>query len=172
MRTIGKKLFRIRAVMISGHGITFGAAVIRNLARVVDHIPIAWIVPAVTHGHRRIGDLLAGTVVIDEDDRETQLARVTDAPSYRALEDKTFHFTAEAEGRLVADDLNLIEHLFHRAAAIADPRSRERLFLSVAAKYTERLGMHGRRSEIEATPRRFLEELYLFLRDRFDEEQL
>ncbi len=171
-RTFGKKVFRIRTVMISGHGVAFGASVVRNLARVIDHIPIAWIVPAVTHGHRRIGDLLAGTVVIDEDDRESELTQVSDATSYRGLGDKAFHFTTEAEGRLVPDDLNLIEHLFHRASTVGDSRSRKHIFLSVATKYVDRLGLQAQQGEIEERPRRFLEELYLFMRDRFDEEQL
>ncbi len=171
-RTIGKRLFRIRSVMISGHGITFGAATVRNLARIVDHIPLAWIVPVITRGHRRIGDLLAGTVVIDEETRDSKLTQVTRASSYRGLENKFFHFTAETESRLVPDDLNLVEHLFHRASAVGGDHRRKNLFLSVAQKYVERLKLYEQQVEVEQNPRRFLEELYLFMRDRFDEESL
>ena len=96
----------------------------------------------------------------------------TGVSSYRELENKFFHFTAESESRLVPDDLNLVEHLFHRASAIGDDRSRKHLFLSVAKKYVERLKFYEQQVGVEQEPRRFLEELYLFMRDRFDAESL
>ncbi len=108
----------------------------------------------------------------DEDDRDAELTELTGAVSHRELENKLFHFTADTARRLVPDDLNLIEHLFHRVSAVGVTRGRQSLFLSVAQKYAERLELFEQQAEIDAEPRRFLEELYLFMRDRFDQEHL
>ncbi len=171
--TIGKRMVKTRTVMLSGHGITLGASLIRNLARIIDHIPIAWLVPALTQGHRRIGDLLAGTIVIDEAETDDITpAQASRAASHRDLADKLFHISAASLARLVADDLNLIEHLFHRASVIDDQDSREELFRSVAVKYVNRLGCAEQRALIADKPRQFLEELYLALRDRLEQEHL
>lgn len=78
-RTPGKRAMGIRVVMDTGHPITFAAAAVRNLVRVVDAQP------GLTYGvgalfalfhpqHRRLGDLVAGTVVVRDRPLEQRLA--------------------------------------------------------------------------------------------------
>jgi uncharacterized RDD family membrane protein YckC len=170
-RTWGKKRLKLRTVMLSGHGLTFGASFVRNLARVVDNVPLLWLVPVLTRGRRRVGDLLAGTLVVSESALDTSRPSLRLARSYRELEDRRFFFSGEAQAGLFPDDLNLLEHLFARAPQLPDRAQQEDLFRSVAARYAERLALEAERPRVEAEPRRFLEELYLLLVDRYESER-
>src|SRR5690348_3539425 len=65
-RTPGKHLMGIRVVMETGHPITFAAAAVRNLIRIVDALPFGLVGLAFMLFHpqnKRLGDLVAGTVV-------------------------------------------------------------------------------------------------------------
>jgi uncharacterized RDD family membrane protein YckC len=169
-RTVGKKVLRLRTVMLSGHGLTFGASLIRNLARLIDVVPILWLVPAVMRGQRRLGDLLAGTLVISETEAEGGRVpvEVPLAASYRELAERRFFFGVEVLARLYPDDLNLLEHLFARARDGAGAERRQELQREVALRYAARLDLADQLGLVEADPRRFLEELFLLLRDRYE----
>ncbi|WP_227377869.1 RDD family protein [Haladaptatus halobius] len=87
-QTLGKKLFRITVIKESGEPCTYHAAAIRTVFRVVDWLPVAYLVGltsmAVTKRRQRLGDLAAGTVVVYEDGPLTELggrdARREDTP--------------------------------------------------------------------------------------------
>jgi uncharacterized RDD family membrane protein YckC len=64
--TPGKKVSGLRAVMDGGYRLTPTAAWLRNLLRPIDVIPLLWLVPLVDNKNRRLGDFLAGTVVVTE----------------------------------------------------------------------------------------------------------
>ncbi|HVE83350.1 MAG TPA: RDD family protein [Myxococcales bacterium] len=74
-QTVGKKALGLRVIQTSGVRIGFLQAVIRNLARVVDRLPLLYLlgaaVAAFSESQQRLGDMLAGTVVIRE--RRTRL---------------------------------------------------------------------------------------------------
>lgn len=67
-RTVGKAVMRIAVVSVDGTPVTFLAAVIRNVIRVVDLLPGAYFVGMVsvlvTERNQRLGDLAAGTIVV------------------------------------------------------------------------------------------------------------
>src|ERR1700674_1739354 len=71
-QTIGKKVFRLRAVGNRGEPMTFVQAGIRNIVRLVDFLPYGYGVGLVTlfiNGKgRRLGDLAAGTIVVKDSD--------------------------------------------------------------------------------------------------------
>jgi uncharacterized RDD family membrane protein YckC len=168
-RTWGKRAVGLRTIHESGRGLTPASSLIRNLARMVDEIPLAWFVPALTEGRRRIGDLLAGTFVIEERRenvrREDWIARL--AGSYAELEEKRFPLPPTAIARLDPEDLNLIEYLGERLPAATGDR-RRLMLRAVARRYVARLGIEERGEEIDADSGRFLQELGLLLRQRFD----
>ncbi len=170
-RTWGKKRMGIRTVMATGQGLTLSAALVRNVARIVDNLPVLWLVPALVKGHRRLGDLLAGTlVVVDERASATEPPPSMEArkgKSYRDLVDRRFYFTQEMAARLYADDLNLLEHLEARVESAA-PAQQKRVREEVAKKYVGRLGLEAEEAVVAEDPGRFLEELYLFLKDKFE----
>ena len=168
-RTWGKRLMQLRTVMISGHGLTFGASVIRNIARLVDNTPLLWLVPLFSRGQRRFGDLLAGTLVINE--RQLEAAAEPEhlpAVTYRHLAERSFVLPTDATRKLYPDDLNLLDHLFSRLRALEGESDRRGLCISVARKYVERLSLAEQADAVEESPQRFLEELFLYLRDRFE----
>src|SRR5437588_2652480 len=72
-QTIGKKVFRLRAVGDRGEPMTFFQAGIRNIVRIVDFLPYAYGVGLVVlflNGRgKRLGDLAAGTIVVKDSDR-------------------------------------------------------------------------------------------------------
>lgn len=88
-QTVGKKVFRLRAVGDRGEPLTFAQAGIRNIVRIVDFMPYAYgiglIVLFANGKGKRLGDLAAGTIVVKDSDSVAlwQLAggRPTPAPT-------------------------------------------------------------------------------------------
>lgn len=76
-RTLGKRLVRIRVVRDDGSPVGLFEAAVRNLCRLIDFLPSFYGVGVLTmlfsRQHRRLGDWLAGTVVIR--DQEADLDR-------------------------------------------------------------------------------------------------
>lgn len=78
-QTPGKRLYRLRVVREGGYSVTFGASALRNLVRVLDLQPgFLYLVGLgsmlATRRSRRLGDLVAGTIVVREEVRELQQA--------------------------------------------------------------------------------------------------
>ena len=67
-QTIGKKVLNIRVIKADGRELGFGGAFLRTLFRVIDNLPSAYILGfvlvLVTPEKQRLGDMVAGTVVI------------------------------------------------------------------------------------------------------------
>src|SRR5689334_2766691 len=85
-QTPGKRLHRIRVVREGGYSVTFGASAVRNLIRVIDMQPlflylVGMISVLVTKRGRRLGDIVAGTIVVREDARRA--AAPAPSPSVR-----------------------------------------------------------------------------------------
>jgi uncharacterized RDD family membrane protein YckC len=77
-QTIGKRLFHLRVIDQSGLPLRIEQAWVRNLMRVVDALPLAYLVGGISvlcsPARQRFGDRVAGTLVI----RETPLAAPAD----------------------------------------------------------------------------------------------
>jgi uncharacterized RDD family membrane protein YckC len=71
-QTVGKKVFRLRAIGDRGEPLTFAQAGIRNVVRIVDFLPYGYgvglVVLFVNGKGKRLGDLAAGTVVVKDSD--------------------------------------------------------------------------------------------------------
>ncbi len=69
-RTPGKRLTHLRVVRVEGAPVDFPASAIRNLLRLIDILPFAYLVGVisimVTKRNQRLGDLAAGTLVVRE----------------------------------------------------------------------------------------------------------
>lgn len=80
-QTFGKRLVRIRVVKADGSPVTLFESAVRNLLRVVDFLPLCYPVGVasmlIDRRHRRLGDLLAGTVLVR--DEQVDLSRYADA---------------------------------------------------------------------------------------------
>jgi uncharacterized membrane protein SpoIIM required for sporulation/uncharacterized RDD family membrane protein YckC len=144
-RTPGKHRLGIRVVMDTGHPVTFGAAAIRNLLRIADAQPFNMYLVGLPflffqRHHRRLGDLVAGTIVVYDRPAEGGLAAAAEAAQDIAppldlgppqLSDDEFHLLDRVVSRL--DDL--------------DAASRQRLLPPVLERLSARVPWDGRRPE-------------------------
>jgi len=82
-RTPGKQALGIRVVMDTGRPVTVGAAVVRNLVRLLDcYFPFLPILPALllmfmNKSNKRLGDMAAGTIVVRDRPTDWVLGAVT-----------------------------------------------------------------------------------------------
>jgi uncharacterized RDD family membrane protein YckC len=71
-QTVGKKVFRLRAVGDRGEPMTFVQAGVRNVVRIVDFLPYGYgvglVVLFINGKGKRLGDLAAGTIVVKDSD--------------------------------------------------------------------------------------------------------
>jgi uncharacterized membrane protein SpoIIM required for sporulation/uncharacterized RDD family membrane protein YckC len=133
-RTPGKRLVGIRVVMDTGHPITFAAAAVRNLIRVVDALPFGLVGLAFVLFHpqnKRLGDIVAGTVVARDRPEDLQLAGVPThrEPGAEPLETGPPELSDE-EFRLLDQYLERVERL--------DGTLRRRFTADLAARFAPR----------------------------------
>lgn len=77
-QTIGKKIYHIRIIRDNGEGITFTHAMIREFIRVtVDPIGIGFITIFFSKKNKRVGDMLASTIVVEEEKRKLTYLDIT-----------------------------------------------------------------------------------------------
>ncbi len=69
--TLGKRIAGLRVTDLEGRRIGWQAAIVRNLARLLDVLPFAYLLGGIltlaTRQHQRLGDRLAGTLVVPVD---------------------------------------------------------------------------------------------------------
>src|SRR5262245_36142234 len=127
-RTPGKRRLKLRTVMAQGQGLTHSAAVLRNLARLVDQVPLLWLIPALSPGKRRIGDYLAGTLVVSEAAPDAKRRRYDWlATSQVELTERHYFFGSDVQSKLKPEDLDLIEYLGERLPSLKAAKRRELL---------------------------------------------
>jgi uncharacterized RDD family membrane protein YckC len=139
-RTVGKRAFGLRVVGERGLRLTFGQVVLRNLLRLVDLLPgpggVAALFMLFGRQHRRLGDLVAGTLVIRE-------RRVPPPERLRGLAGErskrgVLDLPADVTRRIPAAERELLLDLCMRRDAL-DESVRLKLFEDVAADVRERL---------------------------------
>jgi uncharacterized RDD family membrane protein YckC len=141
-QTPGKRVLKLRVIQQSGRPIGLFESMARNLIRIIDMVPGFYMIGAIcifsTRRQQRLGDLVAGTLVVHSVPVETPLASestrtFTAAALERPLQPvpiRTLDLPADAIARLSRADLQLIESFLVR---------RLDLPLDVRAKLAERL---------------------------------
>ncbi len=119
-QTIGKRILRLRAVRDGGYSVGFAASSVRNLMRFVDLQPffsyaigIGSIL--VSKSGKRLGDIVAGTIVV----RESMITRSL-APTPVVAQSEGVAITA----KLSDDEFTLLERWAERRSAIDADRRR------------------------------------------------
>lgn len=140
-RTPGKRALGLRVVRDGGFPLDAGAAVIRNLVRLVELILGFYAVSAVSAlispENKRLGDFAAGTIVVrDRADAAPDLDAYLAAPS-------------AANGLLSEPDRLLVERFLARRASF-EPAARARLAGRIAEKLRPALPGEYRRLDDEA----------------------
>ncbi|MGE5549933.1 MAG: RDD family protein [Bacteroidota bacterium] len=122
-QTPGKRLMRLRVVREGGYGLTALEAILRNLVRVVDFLPVFYGVGLasmfLSRKSRRLGDYAGGTVVVK--DRGSVAPGLQRAADPRILEE----FAAEEQallrvkaGLLSGEELRVMREFLTRRAGI------------------------------------------------------
>ncbi|MFY0568541.1 RDD family protein [Archangium lansingense] len=128
-QTPGKRLVGIRVVRVDGSPVGVLESAIRNLVRVVDSLPGVYAVGCLcvllTRQHRRLGDLLAGTLLVREE-------RI-DLDKYTATGPASLPAAARAE-RLSPGDEELILSFLTRAPGL-EPEPRKHLGTKLVERY-------------------------------------
>jgi uncharacterized RDD family membrane protein YckC len=139
-RTVGKRVFGLRVIQQSGVRIGFYHAALRNLARPVDRLPLLYLVGGVTAlisgSHQRLGDMLAGTIVVRERRLKAPSAIGVSAGE-GLLADPLFVSRVK---RLSADVRELVLSVVLRREELR-MEARLRVFSALGTKLQELLGM-------------------------------
>ena len=142
-RTIGKRALGLRVVAERGLRLTFGQVVLRNLIRIVDLLPgpggFASIFMLLGREHRRLGDLVAGTLVIRER-RVPAPERIRGLAGERRGRGPAIVFPGGLVRMVPPVERDLLLDLCLRRDAL-DDGVRHRLFGEVGAHYRSVLGL-------------------------------
>ena len=88
-QTVGKRVMGLRVLRLGGGRVGFYEAMVRNLLRVLDSLPLTYLAGAGTilasRRRQRLGDLLAGTVVVRESRRPLPAAILPEGARYNSL---------------------------------------------------------------------------------------
>jgi len=143
-RTPGKRRMGLRVVMDTGHPITFRAAAVRNLLRIADAQPFNTYLVGIPfllfqRHHRRLGDLVAGTIVVYDRPAEARLASgVVKAEGWETI-DLGPPLLDDAEFRLLDRVVTRLDDL--------DATTRGRLVPQLAERFARHVEWDGRRPE-------------------------
>ncbi|MEO8360075.1 MAG: RDD family protein [Vicinamibacteria bacterium] len=138
-RTLGKRWQSLRVVDDRGRVLSLAQSLVRNVARTVDFLPAFYGAGAlsmfVDDTRRRLGDRLAGTLVIDERSSEMRAT----APSKNLIETTLRRADIRRKGKaLSSEERDLLGSLFERADSLA-PQARFDLFEETAAHFGRKL---------------------------------
>ncbi len=138
-RTVGKRVLALRVVTEGGHPLRFIDSLLRNLIRAADFLPFAYSIGLVVMGRdarfRRLGDLVAGTIVIAEERPVVSgPLRLDPPPSVAELRPLPQRLPLSGE------ELDAIELFLRRAGKLSRAREIE-LAEMVAPVFARRLGV-------------------------------
>ncbi len=171
-QTPGKRIMKLRVLKDSGRSITLFEALARNLLRIVDMFPSIYLVGVIAmlcnRENKRLGDLVAGTIVVHERaDEQPLLAFSSHTPTSDVHFSRSFTSSvyappaaqqrfmpnaqaewdaaestlpADAVARLTAADLHVIDTFFSRALDLSVEK-RAGLSARVAATMATRMGI-------------------------------
>lgn len=133
-RTPGKRLMHLRVVRDGGLSVTFGASAVRNLLRLLDLQPgiagATGIISMILNREgKRLGDIIAGTLVV----REQVLAPLANATPVAAAT-----AAARAQAELTDAEFDVLDRFAERRAAI-DPERRAQFAAQLAQRFAAAL---------------------------------
>ena len=134
-RTPGKRATGLRVVRLDGRPVGFTASAVRNLLRVIDMLPFAYVAGMVcilvTPRNQRLGDLAAGTLVARE--------RKSAAPaSERSLEADPTPAPAWDVTSITAEESAAVRRFLERREGL-QPDARARLAIQFAARLSPKV---------------------------------
>lgn len=142
-QTPGKRLVGIRVVNDDGGPLTTGAAIIRNVLRMVDSLPLYYIIGVTVmlldSKSRRLGDLAAGTICIKER-KDVAVDELLAPPLPVRASTNALVDPFEKLRLLTYDDTYLINEYLARRATLA-PGAAQRLAVQIADRIALKLAV-------------------------------
>jgi uncharacterized RDD family membrane protein YckC len=126
-QTPGKRIMKIRVIQQTGRPVSLFESLGRNLVRMIDMLPAAYAIGVicmfVTKRQQRLGDLIAGTLVVHERPLEAPLESIGSSrtftsavfqPTAAAPPPRVSQLPTDAVARLTMADLQTLEHYLAR----------------------------------------------------------
>jgi uncharacterized RDD family membrane protein YckC len=172
--TLGKKMVGIRVIQENGHSITLLSSLIRNLLRIIDSLPMNYLVGMLMiffhTKHKRLGDLVAGTVVVHErrKKKKKKMTRIEKEISERGLSKDNLQLDEWELKRFNQKDWQLIKTYSNRFLQLSVD---DRILLTrqIAKILSPKLGISSDEKSYEELENLLLV-LYLVLRDEWEFE--
>jgi uncharacterized RDD family membrane protein YckC len=158
-RTPGKRWTGLATVMDGGYALTPGASLIRNLFRILDAIPVMWILPLLDRRQRRLGDIVAGTLVVRTVRRE--IPATPFAQQDADAMNRTLDLGVTDARRFSPGDLQVLEEFFQRYGGLGI-EARKNLARRLTDRYLTAL---GRERPAGIADHALLKEIYLEMRE-------
>jgi uncharacterized RDD family membrane protein YckC len=174
-QTPGKHVMKLRVIKDSGRQITLFEAMSRNLLRIIDYLPAFYLAGVIamlsTKRHQRLGDLVAGAIVVHERsdeqplliERGTSIMPAQSLPAFDPVSSAAAQnagiLPADAVAKFRADDLLLIESFFARALDLS-LATRAEIAGRIAAQMAAKMNV----AVPEGNPERFLEAIAYAMR--------
>jgi uncharacterized RDD family membrane protein YckC len=131
-RTPGKRLNGLRVVRVEGHPVGFLTSAARNILRVIDFLPSAYLLGAVvilaTPKNQRIGDVVAGTIVVRE-----RSGDVRDLPRLPPPQPDYQPYASWDTSQITAEELATVRQFLERRDSI-DSAARSELAHTLAER--------------------------------------
>jgi uncharacterized RDD family membrane protein YckC len=174
-RTIGKKLMGIRVIQDNGHSITLLSSFIRNLMRIIDSLPTGYFVGILMvffhPKHKRLGDVVAGTIVVHERKAKAKQKKLTGIEKEiagRGLSKADLTIDEWTLKSFTIKDWRLINTYASRFTQLP-PGEKNELTKQIASILLPKLGVHAEGKSGENLENLLLA-LYLNLKDEWEFE--
>ena len=155
-QTPGKRFTKIRVIRDNGQPVKLTQSLLRSLLRSIDDILfIGMILIVFTPQEKRLGDWVAGTIVIQEE-RPVTSKKITVSSGAEPIAEELVR-GAVIDG-LMPDDFAVIREFLQRRE-IMDARAKANLSRELADQATQLMGMEA--ISFEHSPEMFLEGVYL-----------
>jgi uncharacterized RDD family membrane protein YckC len=113
-RTLGKRWMSIRVISEEGVALNSTRIFLRSVFRIVDSIPIAWLVPLFSKRSKRLGDMVAGTLIVED-----QLVTLEDIrEDLEGEPQREFRFPRTGLDKLTQKEVHLIAQLLERSESM------------------------------------------------------
>ncbi|MEH7345582.1 RDD family protein [Bacillus sp. JJ1532] len=173
-RTIGKKALGLRVIQENGHSITLLSSFIRNFLRIIDSLPANYFLGMMMiffHSkHKRIGDLVAGTLVVHERNtkKKKKLSPIEKEIEKRGLAKSDLFVEEQVLKTFGAKDWNLVKTYCSRFIHLPEEES-IRLTRQVAEILLPKARVDARGKSFQDLENNLLV-LYLHLKDEWEYE--
>ncbi|MCY3021944.1 MAG: RDD family protein [Planctomycetota bacterium] len=154
-QTLGKRAVSLRVVKLNGFALDAPSIFLRNVFRIIENpfLPPLWLVPLFSKSSQRLGDMVAGTVLVS--DEPAKMSGLRERLLRRLPVESVFRFDGAALAKARREDFEAVERILDRWPELKTD-TRAALLESICGPLSKRLDMEPPEPALRL---RFLEEL-------------